>query len=381
MATRPRSSETSALSWRLSGEVDQTLPLTSAITARIAIRNTSGWTRIPPATAMINSTASTRTVVLALGAAERVRPELEQIPEITVVERFKLSSAHGDEELVRGLAGAWAVVAGSEPYTRGVLEALPDLKAILRWGTGSDAVDIPAATDAGVVVLTTPAVNAEAVADMALALMLACLRRLSELDAIVRSGQWRGLGPTRDLACATVGVVGLGAIGRAVTRRLRGFGCRVLALEPNPDAEFCKEYEVHLTDLDAMLPQVDVLTLHVPLSEGTRGLLGARELGLLPRHAVLVNTARGELIDQPALVAALQSGQIAAAGLDVFEREPPRRDDPILSLSNTILSGHISSYTELGLDRTGEAVIANLRDLLAGRLPSSCLNPEAWDPR
>jgi len=318
------------------------------------------------------------TVVLALGAAERVRPELERIPEITVVERYELSRARSDDVLVSGLDGVWAVVAGSEPYTRGVLEALPDLRAILRWGTGSDAIDIPAATDAGVAVLTTPAVNAEAVADMALALMLACIRRLPELDAIVRSGEWRRLGPTRDLADATVGVVGLGAIGRAVTRRLRGFGCRVLALEPSPDREFCKEYEVTLVDLDAMLPQVDVLTLHVPLSDSTRGLIGARELALLPRHAVLVNTARGELVDQRALVAALRGGQIAAAGLDVFEREPPLPDDPILSIPNAILSGHISSYTELGLDRTGEAVIANLRELLAGRLPSSCLNPEAW---
>jgi len=322
---------------------------------------------------------ATHTVIVALAAAERARPELARIPGITVVERYELSSAREDDVVARGLDEAWAVIAGSEPYTRGVLEALPDLKAILRWGTGSDAIDVAAATDAGVAVLTTPAVNAEAVADMALALMLACIRRLSELDAIVRSGEWRRLGPTRDLAGATVGVVGLGAIGRAVTRRLRGFGCHVLALEPNPDLEFCQKYGVHLVDLDAMLPQIDVLTLHVPLTESTRGLLGARELALLPHHAVLVNTARGELIDQPALSAALADGRIAAAGLDVFEHEPPSPADPILSLPNTVLSGHISSYTELGLDRTAEMVIANLRELLAGRLPGSCLNPEAWD--
>jgi phosphoglycerate dehydrogenase-like enzyme len=322
---------------------------------------------------------ASHTVVLALGAAERARPELGRIPGITVVERYELSGAGSDDVLVRGLDGVWAVVAGGEPYTRGVLEALPELKAILRWGTGSDAIDIAAATDAGVAVVTTPVVNAEAVADMALALMLACIRRLSQLDTIVRSGEWRRLRPTRDLAYATVGIIGLGAIGRAVTRRVRGFGCHVLAVEPNPDLEFCKENEVELTDLDGMLPRTDVLTLHIPLTDDTRRLLGARELAMLPRHAVLVNTARGELIDQAALVAALAGGQIAAAGLDVFEREPPLRDDPILSLPNTVLSGHISSYTDLGLDRTGEAVIANLRELLAGRLPASCLNPTAWD--
>jgi phosphoglycerate dehydrogenase-like enzyme len=280
--------------------------------------------------------------------------------------------------LAEGLAGAWATIAGSEPYTRELFGATPDLRAVLRWGTGSDAIDIEAATDTGVAVITTPGVNAEAVADMALALMLACIRRLPQLDEAVRTAAWRIDAPTRDLAGATVGVVGLGAIGRAVTRRLRAFGCRVLALEPNPDPEFCREYAVELSDLPAMLPQVDVLTLHAPANASSRGLIGAEQLRALRPHAVVVNTARGELIDQAALGEALHAGQIAAAGLDVFEREPVPPDDPILRAPNTILTGHVSSYTELGLDRTAQAVLANLRELLAGRLPASCLNPDAW---
>jgi phosphoglycerate dehydrogenase-like enzyme len=303
------------------------------------------------------------------------------MPGINPVERYDLSRARTDDELVRGLDGAWATIAGSERYTRSVLEATPDLKAIFRFGTGSDAIDIPAATDAGVAVITTPAVNAEAVADMALVLMLASIRRLPALDEAVRDGAWRGAGPSRDLAGATVGVVGLGAIGRAVTRRLRGFGCRVLAVEPYPDEEFCARYEVELTDLDTMLPRLDVLTLHAPLSESSRHLIGARELALLPAHAVLVNTARGELIDQAALVAALTEHRIAAAGLDVFEREPLPPGDPILTAPNTLLSGHISSFTELGLNRMADAVVANLREVLAGKIPASCLNPEAWAAR
>ena len=293
--------------------------------------------------------------------------------------RYELAHASSEAALARGLEGAWGTVAGSEPYNRAVFAATPSLKAILRWGTGSDAIDIAAATDAGVAVVTTPAVNAEAVADMALALMLACVRRLPRLDDAVRAGEWRAAVPTRDLAGATVGVVGLGAVGRAVTRRLRAFGCRVLALEPNPDREFCAQYDVELAALDSMLPRLDVLTLHAPLSATSRHLIGARELQLLPSHAVVINTARGELIDQPALVAALESGRIAAAGLDVFEREPVPLEDPILAAPNTIVSGHISSFTELGLHRTAEAVLDNLRELLAGSLPASCLNPAAWD--
>jgi phosphoglycerate dehydrogenase-like enzyme len=127
-----------------------------------------------------------------------------------------------------------------------------------------------------------------------------------------------------------------------------------------------------------MLPRVDVLTLHAPANPSSRGLIGARELACLPRHAVLINTARGDLVDQPALVHALETGTLAAAGLDVFEHEPVAPEDPILRAPNTIVSGHISSYTELGLERTKQALIANVRAAVSGRLPESCLNPEAW---
>lgn len=317
-------------------------------------------------------------VIITLEPADRARAELQRIDGIEVVTRYELSKARDPAVLAAGVAGAWATIAGSEPYTASVFAAAPDLKAVLRWGTGSDAIDIDAATEAGVAVITTPAVNAEAVADMALGLMLACIRRLPALDQAVRSAAWRLDGPTRDLAGSTVGVVGLGAIGRAVTRRLRAFGCRVLALEPYPDEDFCAEHGVELTDLQSMLPRIDVLTLHAPANRSSRGLIGARELELLPSHAVLINTARGELVDQAALARALQDGQIAAAGLDVFESEPVPPSDPILAAPNTIVSGHISSFTELGLERTKQALLANVRAVVEGRLPESCLNPEAW---
>jgi D-3-phosphoglycerate dehydrogenase / 2-oxoglutarate reductase len=322
--------------------------------------------------------ASARTVVLTTPSAKPIRGELERFDGIDVIERYELAQTSDAEELAQALQGAWATIAGSEPYTRAVLNATPQLRAILRWGTGSDAIDTDAATDAGVVVVTTPGVNAEAVADMALALILACIRRLREADEAVRAGRWRLSTATGDLAGATVGVVGLGAIGRAVTRRLRGFDCRVLALEPNPDRTFCAEHRVELTDLQSMLPQVDVLTLHVPLIPATHRLIGSDQLARLQSHAIVVNTARGELIDQGALAQALIENRIAGAGLDVFEQEPPTPDDPILSAPHTILSGHISSFTKLGLRRTADAVLANLRELTQGRLPASTLNPQAW---
>ncbi len=321
-----------------------------------------------------------RKVVLTTASAEHCRCELERLSGVTVLERYELGGSQDEALVSDGVRDAWAVIAGSERYGRAVLQSARSLRAILRWGTGSDAIDLAAATAAGVAVVTTPGANAEAVADMALALMLACVRGLPGLDASVRAGAWRPSQPSGDLAAATVGIVGLGAVGWAVVARVQGFGCRVIALDPQPDRERCAANGIELATLEGLLPRVDVLTLHAPLTDGTRHMLGAREFALLPRHAVLVNTSRGELIDQTALVAALREGTIAAAGLDVFEREPLAHDDPLTGLGNAILTGHVSSFTRLGIDRTAVAVVTHMRELLDGRLPSTCLNPQAWNP-
>lgn len=322
----------------------------------------------------------TRRVVLTASAADICRADFDAFGDVDVVERYDLSDTTDSGRLAEGIDGAFAVIAGSEPYGRATLGAARDLRAILRWGTGSDAIDIPAATEAGVAVVTTPGANADAVADLALTLILACLRGLPELQAAVRSGAWRPGTLRRDLTGATVGVIGLGAIGRAVTRRLRGFDCRILAVEPHPDLSFCREYGVQPVELPDALPQLDVVTLHAPLTDTTHHVLGAEEIALLPRHAVVVNTSRGPLVDQAALTAALRSDAIAGAGLDVFEREPLAADDPLLALPNVITTGHVASFTRLGMGRIGEAVLANLRSVLSGDLPGSCLNPAAWGP-
>ncbi|HET6864802.1 MAG TPA: NAD(P)-dependent oxidoreductase [Solirubrobacteraceae bacterium] len=322
----------------------------------------------------------TRRIVLTAAAAGICRAEFDALDDTEVVERYDLSDTTDGARIGEGIDGAWAVIAGSEPYGRATLAAARELRAILRWGTGSDAIDIPAATEAGVAVVTTPGANADAVADLALTLILACLRGLPELQAAVRSGAWRPGTLHRDLTGATVGIIGLGAIGRAVTRRLRGFDCRILAMEPHPDLAFCREYGVQPTDLHEALPQLDVVTLHAPLTTTTHHILGAEEIALLPPHAVLVNTSRGPLVDQAALTAALAGGAIAGAGLDVFEHEPLAADDPLVSLPNVITTGHVASFTRLGMGRIGEAVLANLRAVLLGDLPVSCLNPAAWGP-
>jgi phosphoglycerate dehydrogenase-like enzyme len=322
--------------------------------------------------------AAPRRLVLTAASTEYCRDELHELPGVEVIERYDLADDSPEETLAEGLVGAWAVVAGGERYGSGVLSGVTGLRAIVRWGTGSDAIDLDAASRSGVAVVTTPGANAEAVADMALSLMLASLRHLPGLESAVRTGAWRRPGITRDLAEATVGILGLGAIGRAVARRVRGFACRVIAVEPHPDRDFCATHKVELADLEEMLPQADVLTVHAPLTDGTRHMIGAPELALLPAHAVVINTSRGPLIDQRALVAALRDGVIAGAGLDVFEEEPLPEDDPLLTLPNVIVSGHASSFTHLAMRRTGAAVVASLRELLDDRLPPTCLNPQAW---
>jgi D-3-phosphoglycerate dehydrogenase len=320
-----------------------------------------------------------RIVLVSLGAyhaRERLRPL--DAAGFELVERFDLDNVRDEAVLVEALDGAFATVAGSESYTRGTLARLPHLRAIARSGVGYDAVDVAAATDCGIVVLTTPGANADSVADCALMLMLACRRRLLVVDGATRAGRWRLPDLAGDLAQATVGIVGLGAIGRAVARRLHGFDCRLLAVEPCPDEEFCASLRVELVSLEDLLSRADVVTLHMPLTSDTRYLIGEPELALMKPEAVLVNTARGGAIDEQALVAALESGRLAGAGLDVFEHEPLSPDDPLTRLTNVVLSAHSASFTRLGVDDTADAVARNLLDVAAGRLPPSCVNPTAW---
>jgi len=319
-----------------------------------------------------------RRIVLATASGAALAARLEQRRDVEVLERYDLADILDGARLVEGLAGAFAVVAGSEHYTRAVFAALPELRAIVRFGVGFDAIDLAAAGEAGVAVLTTPGANAESVADMALALLLSCIRRLPALDAAVREGSWRNRTPSRDLARATVAIVGLGAIGRAVARRLRAFECELLAVEPAPDVEHAARLGIELTDLDDALARADAVTLHAALTPRTHHLLGARELALLAPHAVVVNTSRGGLIDQRALADALREGRVAAAGLDVFEDEPPRPDDPLLELPNVILTPHRSSFTELGIASTCDAVLERLVALLDGRLPEGSLSDPGW---
>ena len=294
----------------------------------------------------------------------------------SLVHAQHLSRGVGElNDLLVAFDKVWAVIAGSERYSRDLLSRTADLRVIARTGVGVDSIDLEAANDAGIAVLITEDTNTEAVADFTLALMLATTRRLILADQTVRSGGWRPPDLAGDLFGATVGIVGVGRIGRAVARRLRGFGCTILGADPQADEALCAELGVHLTSLHDMLPRIDILTLHLPLLAATRNLIGRAEFTLLKRGAVIVNASRGGIVDEGALLDALESGLVSAAALDVFENEPLPGDHPLRLMSNVMLTGHIAAFSRLAAEKTIDNVVTGLLDLSSGVKPGGLVNP------
>ena len=262
----------------------------------------------------------------------------------------------------------------TDPVDAALLEAASGLRAISNYAVGVDNVDLEAATARGLPVGNTPGVLTESTADLALALMLGIGRRLAEGDAYVRRGEWRtwepGLLLGRDLHGATVGIVGFGRIGRAVGRRLEGFGCEVLHASRGGGVE-----------LDELLERSDVVTLHCPLTPDTRGLIDDAALGRMKPTAVLVNTARGPIVDTDALVRALRAGEIAGAALDVTDPEPLPGDHPLLEAPNLLVLPHLGSATHATRERMADMAVDNLLAGLAGERMPNCANPEVYGER
>jgi phosphoglycerate dehydrogenase-like enzyme len=288
--------------------------------------------------------------------------------------------ARDHQELAQLVRGAVAAIVSTDPFERAVFAAAPLLRVIARVGVGTDSIDIGAATEAGVVVTTTPGANRETAADHAVAMILAAVRRIVEHDASVRRGEWlRAGGMTPwDLHGTTVGLIGFGDIGRAVAKRLVGFGTRMLIADPAHTADTVGDgYRV--VPLDKLLAEADVVSLHLPLLGSTRSIIGARELAAMRPDALLVNTARGGLVDEVALVDALDAGRIRGAALDVFTDEPDvptrLRDRP-----NVVLTPHVGGLSERSIIRMTRAATDSVLSVLAGTAPPhSVMNPAALD--
>jgi phosphoglycerate dehydrogenase-like enzyme len=282
-------------------------------------------------------------------------------------------------KVVETLREADVVLAGSEFYTPPVMDQLPRLKLIARIGVGYDAVDLPAATERGILVTTTQGANDWAVADHAFALMLALCHNITIGDRHCRAGRWVR-SPGVDLWQKTLGVVGLGRIGRGLVLRGEGFRMKILATEPFPDVEFVRAHNVELVSLDELMRRSDFVSLHLPNSAETRHIVDEERLSLMKPSAYLVNTARGPLIDEDALERALESGNLAGAGLDVREVEPPE-DNRFAKFDNVVLSAHVAGVTREAVYAMSVMACQGAADVLAGKQPEGLLNPEAWETR
>jgi glyoxylate reductase len=264
-------------------------------------------------------------------------------------------------------------------FDRELLARAPRLRVISNVAVGYDNVDVPACTERGIAVCNTPGVLTDATADATMALLLAVARRVAEADRFTRSGRWQYWNPRllvgQDLTEATLGIVGMGRIGREVARRARGFRMRLLYhnRQRHPDAE--AELGASYVDLPTLLAEADFVSLHVPASPETRHLIGAAELARMKPTAYLINAARGSVVDEAALVAALRGGQIAGAGLDVFDPEPIAADHPLLALDNCVLMPHVGAATLRTRQRMSELAARNLLAVLAGQSPPACVNP------
>lgn len=287
------------------------------------------------------------------------------------------------EEFLRILPGVDGVMVSNatERLDREALDVAPRLRVISNFGVGVDNVDIPLATERGILVCNTPGVLVETTADHAFALLLAVARRLPEAQQFVRADRWQGWHPRllvgQEVHGATLGIVGLGAIGSAVARRARGFDMRVVynSRTRKPDLEAA--LGVEWSSLDDLLRQVDYVCLTTALTAETRGLISTREFALMKPTAVLVNIARGPIVDPAALYQALKERRIFGAGLDVTDPEPLRATDPLLTLDNALIVPHIGSAGAGARALMSELAAMNLIDGLAGRRPRHVVNPEA----
>jgi D-3-phosphoglycerate dehydrogenase len=278
-----------------------------------------------------------------------------------------LDRAPTEAELIARIGAADALISGTEPVTARVLDAAPKLKVLSKHGVGYENIDLDAAKARGIPVAIAGGAIADSVADLAMGLLLALARQIPQGNASVKAGAWqRFIGP--ELRDKTLGIVGLGQIGKGLCRRAKGFGMRIAAYDTYPDATFAASWGVTYLSLDDLLAQADFVSLHAPMTPETRQLIGAAQLARMKPTAYLINTARGELVDEAALYTALKDGVIAGAAADVFATEPPG-DSPLLTLENFLAMPHCGGQTPEGLRRMGEITAENALRVLRGEEP------------
>jgi len=290
----------------------------------------------------------------------------------------------GDEdELISKARDADALVTSASPITRGVMGALEGLKTVVRTGVGYDVIDVPAATELGVIVVNIPDIWVREVANHALALLLAWNRKIITLDRQVHAGEWGGGVPgphTGSLHGETVGIVGLGNIGSAFARRIAAFETKVIACDPYVDDARFAALGVERVTLEALAERSDYVSVHTLLNAGTHHLIGEAFFRRMKHTAILINTSRGPVVDEAALARALQDRRLAGAALDVWEQEPVAADNPLLKMDNVIATPHAAYFSSPAVAQVPRRCGEEVARVLTGQRPLNVVNPEVYAP-
>lgn len=276
---------------------------------------------------------------------------------------------------------AEVLVIASAPMTREFLSTLPQLKGLVRGGIGVDTVDVTAATDLGIVVANVPDFCTQEVAEHTLALILAVARKITRVDRCVRAGQWRCLIPNQilpiyRLSGQTLGVIGMGKIGRSVAEKAQALGMKIVSFDPYLSPGAAATIGVPLLSLDDLLRQADVVSLHVPLTSETRHLINAHTLALMKPQSILINVARGAIVDEAALQKALECGHLAGVGLDVLEQEPPSASNGLFRFENVVFTSHYGSCSVEAFSDLRRQVSEQVAEILRGKFPRHLVNPD-----
>lgn len=278
------------------------------------------------------------------------------------------------EELIERLAGADGYIAGVDYITAEVVAAMPQqLKVISRYGAGVDRVDLEACWSRGVTVTNTPGVNSTAVCELAFGLLLSCARKIPALNKDTKSGGWLRADGV-ELEGRTLGIAGLGAIGKKLAIRAQAFGMRVAAYDPWMDEAFTRQHGIECMELDELVRAADVLSLHVPLTEETYHMIDSKRISSMKQGAIIINTARGGLVDEAAAAKAIREGRLWGIGLDAFEKEPPD-DSPLIGLENAVLTPHTGAHTDSAITNMGLLAVENLIAVLQGEVCGNVVSP------
>ncbi|MCW4019799.1 MAG: hydroxyacid dehydrogenase [Candidatus Bathyarchaeota archaeon] len=282
-------------------------------------------------------------------------------------------------ELIREVEDVDAILTTSRNrFTARVIESARKLKVIAKYGARPDNIDIEAATKKGIIVTWTPHTNDDSVAEHAITFMLALNKKLVSMMAYLKRGQWRARTTTitNEMLGKTIGIIGLGSIGYKVAEKLRGFDVKILAYDPYVPEERVEEVGAKMVDFDTLLRESDFVTVHATLTENTRGMIGEEELKKMKKSSFIINTSRGPLIDEDSLIKALKNKWIAGAALDVFTKEPPSPDNPLLKMDDVLFSPHIAAWTEESLRKQALMATEDVIRFLKGQRPRHVLNPE-----